>query len=417
MDISPLRASHDFRLLMASGTITMIGSFITFIAVPVQVKELTGSYLAVGLVGVAEFLPMVIFGIYGGALADALDRKRMVVICEVGLLLSIAFLIINAMLPQPLVWPLYIFAALVATFNSLQRPSLEGLIPRYVPHNMMQAAAALSSLRWNIGAILGPALGGLVVVIGGVATAYALDAVTFGISLLLLLRLTPAPAGPDAQRASLSTIAAGLRYAVSRRDLVGTYVVDIVVMAFAMPQALFPFLADQIGAPWALGMLYSAGAVGSLAVALTSGWTTHVHRHGLAVILAAAGWGLAITLAGWTTNLTVILICLAIAGGADMISGIFRSTIWNQSIPDELRGRLAGIELLSYSSGPMLGNARAGFVAQLTGVRFSIVSGGLLCFGAVTALAAALADFRRYDARTDPHVLAEKARRATNPGT
>ncbi len=164
-------------------------------------------------------------------------------------------------------------------------------------------------------------------------------------------------------------------------------------------------------------MLYSAGAVGSLAVALTSGWTTHVHRHGLAVILAAAGWGLAITLAGWTTNLTVILICLAIAGGADMISGIFRSTIWNQSIPDELRGRLAGIELLSYSSGPMLGNARAGFVAQLTGVRFSIVSGGLLCFGAVTALAAALADFRRYDARTDPHVLAEKARRATNPGT
>jgi MFS family permease len=244
-----------------------------------------------------------------------------------------------------------------------------------------------------------------------VASAYVLDAVSFGLSLLLLVRLAPAPAHADAERASLATIVAGLRYAARRRDLVGTYVVDIAAMTFAMPQALFPFLADRLGASWALGMLYSAGAVGSMAATLTSGWTAHVHRHGRAVILAAGVWGLAITLAGVTTSLAVILACLVAAGVADTISGIFRSTIWNQSIPDEFRGRLAGIELLSYSSGPMLGNARAGLVAQLAGVRFSIASGGLLCFGAVAALAATLPAFRRYDARTDVHVLAQKARR------
>lgn len=409
--MSPLRASRDFRLLIGSGAITMIGTFVTLVAVPVQVKQLTGSYVAVGLVGVAEFVPMVVFGLYGGALADALDRRRMVVACEIGLLCCSGALLGNALLPRPRAWPLYLVAALAAALDSLQRPSLDGLVVRYVPHRMMPAAGALSSLRWNVGAIVGPAAGGLLVAGVGVAAAYAVDVATFAGSALLLIRMAPAPALPGARRAGFATIAVGLRYAAGRRDLAGTYLVDVAAMVFAMPQALFPFLADRLGAGWALGMLYSAGAVGSAVAALTSGWTARVHRHGLAVILAAAGWGAAVGLAGLTTNLALVLGCLALAGAADMVSGIFRGVIWNQSIPDELRGRLAGIELLSYSSGPILGNARAGLVASLGGIRFSLVSGGLCCLAAVAALAAALPAFRGYDGRTDEHVLAERARR------
>jgi MFS family permease len=411
LDLAPWRASRDFRYLLCSGTITMIGTFATLVAVPVQVKQLTGSYLAVGLVAAAEFVPMVLFGLYGGALADAVDRRWMVVATEVGLLLCSAALLVNAMLPDPMLWPLYIVAAAVATLDSLQRPSLEGLVTRYVPHAMMPAAASLSAVRWNLGAIVGPGLGGLVVAVADVQAAYALDCATFLLSVPLLLRMTPSPPHPDAERAGLASIAVGLRYAAGRRDLTGTYLVDVAAMLFAMPHALFPFLADELDAAWALGLFFSAGAIGSTVAALTSGWTGHVHRHGLGVIVAAAGWGAAIALAGTSGSVAVVLGCLALAGAADMISGVFRSTIWNQSVPDELRGRLAGIELLSYTSGPMLGNARAGLVAQLTGVRFSIVSGGLLCVAAVGVLAAGLRGFRAYDAGTDPHVAAERARR------
>ncbi len=417
LDISPLRASRDFRLLLGSGVITMLGSFITYVAVPVQIKELTGSYLAVGLVTAVEFIPMVVFGLYGGALADAVDRKRMVVLCEVGMLVASAGLLVNALLPSPALWPLYLIAAVVATLDSLQRPSLDGLMPRYVPHQMLAAASALSAFRWSLGAILGPVFGGLIIVAGGVAWAYAVDVVTFGLSLLLLVRMRWSPAPPEAARPGLRSILEGLRYAAGRKDLLGTYLVDIVAMLLAMPMALYPFLADELDAPWALGLLYSSGAVGSLIASATSGWASHVHRHGLAIALAAVTWGAAVGLAGLalgagTAALPIVLLCLTVAGAADMISGVFRETVWNQSIPDHLRGRLAGIELLSYSTGPMLGNARAGLMAQVGGTRFSIGVGGLLCVGAVAITATLLPTFLRYDARTDEHVLAERTRRA-----
>jgi MFS family permease len=417
VDISPLRASRDFRLLLSAGAITMLGSYVTYVAVPVQIKELTGSYLAVGLVAAVEFVPMVIFGLYGGALADAVDRKRMVVLCELGMLVASAGLLVNALLPKPALWPLYVIAAVVATLDSMQRPSLDGLMPRYVPHRMLTAASALSALRWSLGEVLGPVLGGLIIVAGGVAWAYAVDVATFGLSFLLLVRMRRSPAPSEAASPGLRSILEGLRYAAGRKDLLGTYLVDIVAMLLAMPVALYPFLADELDAPWALGLLYSSGAVGSLIASGTSGWTSHVHRHGIAITLAAGTWGAAIGLAGLALGmgasaLPVVLVCLTVAGAADMISGVFRDTVWNQSIPDHLRGRLAGIELLSYSTGPMLGNARAGLMAQLAGTRFSIGVGGLLCVGAVTLTAALAPTFRRYDARTDEHVLAEQARRA-----
>ncbi|SHE58331.1 MFS transporter [Streptoalloteichus hindustanus] len=411
-DVSAWRASRDFRLLVGSGTITMLGSFVTLVAVPVQIKQLTDSFVAVGLVGAVEAVPMILFGLYGGALADAIDRRRLVVLCEVGLLLCSGGLLVNALLPSPAIWPLFVIAAATAALDSLQRPSLEALVPRYVPHAMLPGAVSLSALRWQVGAILGPALGGVLVSTWGPGTAYAVDLVSFALSAWLLSRMRPAPAADGAERAGLSSIAAGLRYAARRRDLLGTYLVDVVAMLLAMPQALFPFLADRLGAPWALGLLYSAIAVGSLLGSLTSGWTSRVHRHGMAVAVAAVAWGGGIALAGVVDNVWLVLVCLMAAGAADMISGLFRTVIWNQSIPDQLRGRLAGIELLSYMIGPMVGNARAGVTAQLFGLRTAIAGGGLACVAAVAGVTALLPSLRRYDDRTNEHVVAERERRA-----
>jgi MFS family permease len=191
----------------------------------------------------------------------------------------------------------------------------------------------------------------------------------------------------------------------------GTYAVDLIAMVFAFPYVLFPFLAEELGAPWALGLLYSAGAVGSLVVTLTSGWTSSIHRHGRAIVLAAMAWGLGIALVGVTPNLWLVLVFLAIAGGADMVSGIFRMTMWNQTIPDEMRGRMAGIELLSYSVGPLLGQMRSSAAASLTSLRMSFFSGGVLCVIGVGLAAVALPDLWRYDDRTSVDAQRERERR------
>ncbi|MEU7857804.1 MFS transporter [Nonomuraea sp. NPDC049141] len=411
-DLGPLRDSRDYRLLMASGVITMFGTFITVVAVPYQMKELTGSYVAVGLVSLAEFVPMVVCGLWGGAIADALDRRTVILLSELGLMVTSGLLMVNSLLPHPQIWVLYVVGALAMGIACLQRPSLEALIPQVVRHDQLSAAAVLASLRWNLGAIVAPALGGLLVTAFGTAVAYGVDTVSFVLSLVLLWRIRAVPPAEDAAPASLSSLVEGVRYAAGRGDLVGTYLVDIAAMLFAMSTALFPFLADELGAPQALGLLYSAGAVGSLVASLTGGWTARVHRQGMGVIIAATLWGAAMALAAAIPNVWAIFFCLALAGAADMISGIFRMTMWNQTIPNELRGRLAGIELLSYASGPMLGNARAGLMAQLGGARFSLGAGGVLCVAAVAGLAAMLPKFRRYDSRTDEHALAEKARRA-----
>ncbi|MGN9842878.1 MFS transporter [Nonomuraea sp. H19] len=411
IDVSPLRDSRDYRLLFGSGVITMFGTLISLVAVPYQMKELTDSYLAVGLVSLAEFVPMVVCGLWGGAIADALDRRKIIVLSELGLLVTSAALMVNAMLPDPQVWVLYVMGAVSTGIACLQRPSMEAALQQIVKHEQQGAAAVLSSLRWNFGAIVAPALGGLLVTTYGVAVAYGIDMATFVLSLALLWRMRSLPPAEHAAPASLKSLVEGVRYAVGRSDLMGTYLVDIAAMVFAMATALFPFLADELRAPQALGLLYSAAAVGALIASLTSAWTARVQRQGLGVIVAAALWGVAVALTGLAPNVWLVFVCIALAGAADMVSGIFRMTMWNQTIPQELRGRLAGIELLSYASGPMLGNARASLMANFGGTRFSLGAGGLLCVAAVLALGTALPKFRRYDARTDEHALAEKARR------
>jgi MFS family permease len=412
LDISPLRTSRDFRWLFASGLITFIGSMITYVALPFQIKELTGSYIAVGLIAAVELVPMIIFGLYGGALADFVDRKRMVWVTEAGRTVLSLGLLLNALSPNPRIWVIYVISALFAAVDALQRPSMQALIPRIVRHDQLPAASALSSVRWQVGAIVGPAIGGLIIAGGGVASAYAVDVASFLISLALLAQLRPVPALPDANKPSLAGIVEGLKYAASRQDLMGTYIVDLVAMLFAFPTALYPFWADKVGGPSSLGLLYSAGTVGALLATITSGWVSRYRYHGRAIIIAAIFWGVGIALAGVVDNLAWVLFFLAVAGGADMISGLMRTTIWNQTIPDELRGRLAGIEMLSYLIGPLGGQMRAGFMASWMGLRIAIVGGGVLCIAGVAAVASVFPKFRNYDVETNPLAIRERQLRS-----
>jgi MFS family permease len=400
-DLAPWRSSKDFRLLWVQGLVTYLGSVMALIALPLQIKDLTGSPLAVGAMGAVELVPLIVFGLYGGALADAVDRRKVIVLTEAGLGVLAAVLLVNALLPEPMLWPLYLVAAGVAALAGLQRPALDAMLARIVPHDQLAAAAALNALRWQAGAIGGPALAGLVVAYAGNSPAYAITVVCFAVSVLMCRRLSPAPPVEHAAKPSLRGIAEGARYAWSRPVLLGTYAVDLAAMFFAFPNAIFPFLADELDADWSLGLMYSAGAVGSLLLSLTSGWVSRTSRHGLLVVCGAAGWGLAMAAAGWTSNVWLVLLCLGLAGAGDMLSGLGRSTIWNQTVPDRLRGRLAGIEVLSYSVGPQLGQVRAGAMAGWTGVRPAVWSGGLACVAAVGLLAAALPGLVRYDARTD----------------
>jgi MFS family permease len=412
VDVTPLRESRDFRLLIGAGVVTNVGSFVTLVALPFQAKELTGSYVAVGVLGAVELVPLIVFGLWGGSLSDVWDRRRTVLLTEAALLCCSTALLVNALAPQPQLWLLYVVAALFATFDSLQRPSLDAIVPRVVRHEQLAAAGALVGLRWQIASLGGPALSGLMIAAWGVESAYLLDVASYAVSLTLLWRLRPVPALDAAARVGLQHVGAGVRYAWSRKDLLGTYLVDIAAMATAMPMALFPFVADDLGAPWALGLLYTAPFLGSLLATLTSGWTAHVHRHGRAIVLAAAAWGVGIALFGLADSLGWALLWLVVAGGADMISGIFRSTMWNQTIPDELRGRMAGVELLSYSVGPSVGQLRASAVAAVSSLRFSLVSGGVACVVAVGLLAAVLPSMWRYDDRTSPEAVRERRVRA-----
>ncbi|MGW0120690.1 MFS transporter [Streptomyces sp. NPDC003327] len=411
-DPAPWRASRDFRLLWVQGLVTFFSSAMAMVALPLQIKELTGSPLAVGAMGAVELVPLVVFGLYGGALADAVDRRRVILGTEAGLGLLALLLFLNALLPDPMLWPLYVVAAGVSALAGLQRPALDSLLARIVAHEHQTAAAALNSLRWQTGAIAGPAVAGLVVAYAGHAPAYGVTIAGFALSVLLCRRLSPAPPAHDAEKPSLRGIAEGARYAWSRPVLLGTYAVDLAAMLFAFPNAIFPFLADELDADWSLGLMYAAGSVGSLVLGLTSGWTSKVRRHGLLVVGGAAGWGLAIAAAGWFGNVWLVLLCLAFAGAGDMLSGLGRSTIWNQTIPEELRGRLAGIEVLSYSVGPQLGQVRAGAMAGWTGTRAAVWSGGVACVASVGLLCLALPKLLTYDSDTDEDSLARKARQA-----
>jgi MFS family permease len=396
LDLSPLRRHRDFRYLSIGQLVSAFGSFLTYVALPVQIYELTRSSWAVGMVGAVQLVPLAVTSLWGGAVADAIDRRRLLLWSEALLMCGSLALTINATLPHPSVALLFIVAAFMSAANGFHRPALESLTQKLVPLEDLAAVSALSSLRNTGAAIAGPALAGVCIATLGLPFTFGADAFSFAVSLFAVSAIGAMPPADNAPPAGFASIIEGLRYAMSRPELIGTYVVDIVAMTFAMPVAVFPALATQWGGAGAAGYLYSAMSVGGLVVTLFSAWTRNVKRRGAAVVIAATLWGVAIVGLGYASSLPVALLCLALAGAADMVSGLFRMTIWNETIPSQLRGRMAGIEQLSYMTGPLLGNARAGFMAERMGLSRSIRIGGLVCVACVVACVPVLPAFWRY---------------------
>jgi len=398
IDLSPLRTSRDYRLLFFGQLVSFFGSMMTFIVVPWQMFQLTGSSAMVGYIYLAEFVPMVVLAFVGGAMADFLDKRKMLRLTEIGQTAVTAILLANSLLPRPQIWVLFVAVALHAGLAALQRPAFESFIQKVIPAKMMSAVMALNSIRYSVGAIISPAVAGLIATQFNASIAYTIDLVTFVASLIAVFMIRFVPPPENAEKPSFQSIKRAWKYAFSRQELVGTYFIDIAAMFFAMPQALYPALAVIYGDKY-VGFFPAAIASGALIASLTSGWTRQIHRHGLMVTIAAVLWGVAIAFFGLVDSLVPALLFLGAAGFFDMISGIFRGSIWNQTIPNYLRGRLASIEMMSYLTGPMLGSAKMGIVAEKFGVKTALVSGGVLCVVAVIGAAVFLPKFATYDGR------------------
>ncbi len=371
---------------------------ICFVALPYQAYSISHSSLVVGLLSFVEVIPVLLAGLLGGALADAVERRKLILITQILSSLCIAALAVNALTLRQL-WLTFLLAALLTGSYGVQRPSVEVIVPRLVPHEDLPGASALSSLLGTLAITAGPLIGGGLLV-AGLPVAYAAAAAVNALALVPFARMAPNAPAEDADGPSFRGMAEGLRYARSRPDLLGTYLIDIGAMLFGAPYAVFPQIAAGLGGPAVLGLLYAAPGFGSLAVSLTSSWIRQVHHHGRGIAFAVCGWGVAIAAFGFAPDLPLAVLALAAAGGADTVSGLFRMTMWNQSIPARVRGRMAGLEMISYSTGEPIGNLEAGAVATLTGsVRIAVVSGGLLSIFGAAMVALALPALWRYDAR------------------
>jgi MFS family permease len=404
-DVTPLRTSAHFRRLWFGQSISSIGQQMTALAVSVQVYALTRSTFATGLVGLCSLVPLVAFGLYGGAIADTMDRRRLGLLGASGLATLSAGLAAQAFLGVHQVGVLYAVVALQAVCFALNAPARASMVPRLVPAEQLPAANALSTVSMNLGLTVGPMLGGLMIGIWSYQAAYLFDALAFGASLYAMWRLPPmrpetgtggAPAGRP--RASVLD---GLRFLRDRPNLRMSFLADLAAMVFGMPRALFPALAVVLyhGNAGTVGLLASAPAVGALLGALFSGWVGRVHKHGLAVIFAVLAWGLSIAGFGLARQLWLGLLLLAVAGAADTVSMIFRNTIMQEAAPDDMRGRLQGVFVIVVAGGPRLGDFESGTVAQLTTPTVSAVSGGLACVAALLLLLVRYPGFARYDAR------------------
>ncbi len=398
IDLTPLKISRDYRLLFFGQLVSFFGGMMTFIVVPWQMYQLTQSSAMVGLIYLAELIPMFTLAFLGGALADYVDKRKLLRITEICQTLLTLILLVNALLDQPRIWVLFVCVAGHAGLAALQRPAFESIIQKIIPPELISSVMALNSVRFHLGMIAGPAIAGILATQLSPVVVYTIDLVTFIGTLVAVFMLNYVPPPDNPERPSLDGIKRGIGYAFSRQELLGTYFIDIVAMFFAFPQALYPALAVIYGEGY-VGFFPAAIAIGALLASFTSGWTKNVHRHGVMVVGAALLWGVGILFFGLSTSIVPALIFLAAAGFFDMISGIFRGSIWNQTIPNYLRGRLAGIEMISYLTGPMLGSAKMGIVAEYSSVKFALVSGGALCIIAVILTALFMPKFATYDGR------------------
>jgi MFS family permease len=400
IDLRPLRRRH-FRNLWLGQAISSIGAEIAVVAVPYQAYTLTHSTAIVGLLGLASLVPLLVVPLVGGALADAVDRRTVLLRTETGMSIVAALFLANSLLEQPRVWALFVLQALSVGIFSLGRPAMATLTPRLVPDKELEAAMAVENVYGSLAAVGGPAVGGLLIAAAGVPWTYGIDLATYAasfVAIALLPRFAPSEAS---DRPSVRSIVEGFRFLVSRQALLGIFAVDTSAMVFGMPSALFPAIAlHRLGGNAAtVGYLYAAPYAGALLGSLVSGWTSQVRRQGIAVTIAACLWGAAIAAFGFTTSLWPALVLLAVAGCADFFSAVLRSTMLVRVTPPHLLGRLSGIEFAQVASAPNLGDVEAGVLAALTSIRFSVVSGGVLCIVGCIAVTLALPGYRRYDSR------------------
>jgi MFS family permease len=399
LDTTPLRRDRDFRWLWSGQVVNGIGNQITRVALPYQVYVLTGSTLAIAALTLFQLVPILLFALGAGSLADALDRRRLLLATQAGLMACSVALVLLTITGPPPIWALFVVAFFAAGLSAVDQPTRSSAIPRLVPKERLASAIALNQLNFQMASIVGPAVGGVIIAAVGIGAAYVVDVASFAASLVALLAIQPLPPLSSVTRPGLDAIREGLRFARMRRAILGSFVIDLNAMIFGMPMSLFPVLALDVFKTGALGfgLMEAAPAAGAFVGALFSGWVRHVHRVGRAVLASVLAWGLAITAFGLVTvSFPVALLCLAVAGAADMFSAVFRSTLVQLETPDNLRGRVMSIHILVVTSGPRIGDIEAALVASLTSPQFAVVSGGILCVlgvGAVARWFPALADY------------------------
>ena len=397
LDTAPLRRDRDYRWLWSGQVVNGIGNQITRIALPYQVYVLTGSTLAIAALALFQLVPILLFALGAGSLADAVDRRRLLMVTQAGLAACSLALILLALTGSPPIPALFAVAFIAAGLSAVDQPTRSSAIPRLVPPERLPSAIALNQLNFQMASIVGPAIGGILIATVGLAGAYAVDLVSFLASLVALVAIKPLPPLGAITRPGLAAIREGLRFTRERRAILGSFVVDLNAMIFGMPTSLFPVLAlDVFGTgPAGLGLMAAAPAAGAFLGALFSGWVSSVRRTGRAILWSVVAWGLAITAFGLVTvSFPLALLFLALAGAADVFSAVFRSTLVQLETPDNLRGRVMSIHTLVVTSGPRLGDIEAAVVAALTTPQFAIVSGGIACVIGVGVVARRFPELR-----------------------
>ncbi len=399
VDTSALKDSRDFRLLTLGTFVSSLGSQIALVALPFQVYVITGSSFQVGLIGLVELVPFVAAALFAGTLADRYDRRKLLMLAQALLLCTSTTLAILAFTGPPPVAVLYVIAAVAAAFSALDRPTRSAMVPNMVGIGRLESAISLTYGLYQVSMVVGPALAGIIIGQTGLTLAYTLDAATFVAMFFASALLTPQPPQEVTEHEPvLKAIRAGLGFAWSKGELMGSFVIDILAMTFGMPRALFPALALTVyhAGPTGVGLLYAALSAGAVVAAFTTGWLAHVHRLGRIVVFTVLIWGVGITIMGLTGSLWVAMVCLIAAGAADSISAVCRSTILQTATPDSMRGRMSSIFTMVVAGGPRLGDVESGTVAAAFSLRASVVSGGLLCMIGILPIVAAFPAFWHY---------------------
>lgn len=405
IDVRPLRVVAYRRLWVGNG-ISFFGFQFTAVAVPVEMYAITGSSAWVGLLGLAALVPLLVFGLWGGAAADVVDRRKLLLASSAVVWVATTGLLAHALLGLRSPVLLLALTAVQTAGFAISSPTRQAILPRIVPSALIPAANTLHHTTTTAGGVFGPLAAGLILGAWSTGTAvtvaYAVDAALFGISFWATWQLPPIPPvapadGTARPTAGVRGIVAGLRFLLTQPVLLLSFVVDLVAMVLAMPRALFPEVAqDRFGGGSAVGWLFAAIAIGSVIGGLTSGWIGRVRRQGVALVVAVVVWGVAIGFSGFARHLWLMVLLLAVGGAADLVSAVYRQSILQTFAPDRLRGRLQGVFTVVVAGGPRLGDLRAGATAELTGPTASWAGGGFAAAGLAVGLALAFPALLRY---------------------